>query len=959
MESRFDYIVVGAGSAGCVVASRLSEDPACRVLLLDAGPDSAPQAHAVTEQELSWIRRPALFQYMQDSRLDWSYWTEPQPGLGGRSVFTPRGKVVGGSSTFIAGLFVRGDRADFDGWAHQGNTGWSYQEVKPYFLRSERNLRQGISREYHNTKGPLTVSDLPSLSAATRTYLAACRDLGYRPNDDFNGPDQEGFGVYQFYVDDQGRRVNSANGYLTADVRSRPNLYIRDHSVVERLLVSPERGSARATGVRLLDRSDGGRTAVELTVRREVILSAGALDSPRLLMLSGIGPREELDRHGIPVVHVLPGVGRNLHDHLVVPTGYLYRPGTAPREVIGSAIDGGMFLKSNSGLAAPDLQFVFNHALLGPPGDILPIGFQLVPVMLHPWSRGRVRLLSPFPFAPPMIDAGYLSDPRDLPVLMNAMRHTLRILHHGAFDAIRGDRIPEAPAPPANASDREIEDYIRRSATSLFHPAGTCRMGPAGDPNAVVDPELRVCGVEGLRVVDASVMPTITSGNLHTPTVMIGEKGADMISRRAGAGAATSAVVPSPFSFPPGVFPPGVAPETYRNREVTRLLEQAAYLSIFSIHNPSRPNIPIPSPRDPGRLIGVEVHEDLHRFDVGIEPPGCTGGLRASKRVGEPVATVQIRWLVIPDDFNAGPGRVPPPTELDPTRSQRFAMLDGRLSFQDRAQSGFRAFGTGRTFPVLVGGRPQLRIGAVIDILEGFGQFQGLPGTVCVNGYITPPQGLALNLLLRFVDATGRLRTSSQLKPPQEIPDPDPESVFLFVLGEVDPDHPTTIQQASAEGIRASVHERLRLIRVGFDMGSPRGIRSRTEKGLVVGTLRGTLQFNPNDPNPVTPIRTTDGVFTFFDQRGRTVATLNANIVEGRAFRTALPGAPLPVFRFGGFGSFLGGTGPFRDAIGMISLNAAISVFPRTLSNLYVLRVSDPDGRFRARLREAWPLTQR
>jgi choline dehydrogenase len=957
MESRFDYIIVGAGSAGCVIASRLSEDPGCRVLLLDAGPDSAPQAQEVTEQELSWIRRPALFQYMQDSRLDWRYWTEPQPELGGRSVFTPRGRVIGGTSTFIAGLFVRGDRADFDGWARQGNAGWSYQEVKPYFLRSERNLRQGISREYHNATGPLAVSDLPSLSNATRAYLAACRDLGYRPNDDFNGPDQEGFGIYQFYVDGQGRRVNSASGYLTTEVRSRPNLSIRDHSVVERLLVSPGRNSARTTGVRLLDRNEGGRVAVELTARREVILSCGAIDSPRLLMLSGIGPREELDRHGIPAVHVLPGVGRNFHDHLVVPTGYLYRPGTEPREVIGSAIDGGMFLRSTAGLSAPDLQFVFNHALLGPPGEILPIGFQLVPVMLHPWSRGCIRLLSPFPFAPPMIEAGYLTDPRDLPVLMNAMRHTLRVLHHGAFDAIRGSKIPEAPAPAANAGDRELEDYIRRSATSLFHPAGTCRMGPPGDPGAVVDPELRVHGVEGLRIVDASVMPALTSGNAHTPTVMIAEKASDLIRRGWGGAGRRGASVPRvalpPGAFPPGAFPPGANPETYQLDKVTGLVEAASYLPIFSRNDPSRPNIPIPSPNHPDRVIGVEVHEELHRFEVEVGRPTQEGGLRATKRVGEPVASVQIRWMVIPDDFEPTPGCQPPPTELDPTRPQRFTMLDGRLTFHDRDRSGFRAFGTGRTFPVMTPVGPQLRIGAVIDVLEGFGKFRGLPGTICVNGYIEPPQGLALNFILRFADLSCRLRAGSPLAAPREETDLDPHTAFLFFLGEVDPARPTRIVGQSPEGIQAEVHERLRLVRLGFDAATPEGIRSRSCKGPVVGTLRGMLRFNPFDPRPSTPIQTTDGEFTFCDRRGP-VATLNANIVEGRAYRTSLPGAPMPVFRFGGFGPFLGGTGVFRDAVGMMSLNAAISVFPRTLSNLYVLRATDPDGRFRARCREAW-----
>jgi hypothetical protein len=407
-----------------------------------------------------------------------------------------------------------------------------------------------------------------------------------------------------------------------------------------------------------------------------------------------------------------------------------------------------------------------------------------------------------------------------------------------------------------------------------------------------------------------------------------------------------------PLAFLPQV-PKGADPETYQLDRVSRLLQKAAYFSIFSMPDPAQPDIPIPSPSNPNALIGVEVHEQLHRFELEVDPPTPDGCIRARKRIGQAVARVQIRWMVIPDEFQAGPGLVPPPTELDPGRSQRFAMLDGQMTWRDRAGSGFKAFGTGRTFPVMVGGKPQLRLGAVIDILEGFGRFRGLPGTISVNGYITPPQGLALNFILRFADPEGRLRATSTIAPLRPVADPDPDTVFLMVLGEVDPDHPTTIEQTSA-GLRASVHERLRLVRIGFDLGGAQGVRSRTSEGPLVGTLSGTLLFNPFDPNPVTPIQTLDGLFTFFDRRGRTVATLKANIVEGRGFRTTLPGAPGPIYRFGGFGPFLGGTGVFQDAVGMISLNAAISVFPRTLSNSYVLRVSDPDGRFRASCARTW-----
>jgi hypothetical protein len=348
------------------------------------------------------------------------------------------------------------------------------------------------------------------------------------------------------------------------------------------------------------------------------------------------------------------------------------------------------------------------------------------------------------------------------------------------------------------------------------------------------------------------------------------------------------------------------------------------------------------------------VNEDLHRFDIAVRCP-TKEGFPVDNRIGEAVAGVHIRWMVIPDSFEAAPGREPPPTELDPTCSQRFAMLDGQMTFRDRKASGFRAFGTGRTFPIQVAGQPQLRIGAVINILEGLGSFAGLEGTVVVNGYITPPNGLALSFILRLVDPAGRLRAKSTLAPLSVVPNSDPDTVFLTFLGQPDPDRPTTLNVASDSRVLGSeVHELLRLVHVNFDLGSGSGVRSRTAEGPVVGTLSGTLSFNPADPRTVAPIQTTNGLFTFFDRRGCPVGILRANVVEGRAFRTILPGAPLPVFRFGGFGPFLGGTGLFADVVGMMSLNAIVSVFPRTLSNLYVFRVSDPEHRFRGACRAAW-----
>lgn len=414
-------------------------------------------------------------------------------------------------------------------------------------------------------------------------------------------------------------------------------------------------------------------------------------------------------------------------------------------------------------------------------------------------------------------------------------------------------------------------------------------------------------------------------------------------------------------SLPPGMpplpptFPKGVNPETYKINEVTHLLREAAYLSIFSMPDSTKPNKPIVSPR--GEMIAVEVNEDLHRFDIRVDQPTAKRGLRAISSVGQRVAEVHIRWTPIPDDFEASPGIEPPPTPLDPTRSQRFAMLDGEFKFDDTNHSGFRGFGTGRTFPALVSGEPQLRIGAVVDILQGYGRLTGFNGTVVVNGYIKPPSGLALSLMVRIPDPSGKLRSGSSFSPLREIPDPDPNTVFLVFLGETNPDEPTTLNIGPAgQMLGSNVHERLRLVDISLDVKGRRGIRTSTTTGPIVGKLDGTLLFNPLGPPTGAPVpfQTQNGVFNFFDRDGKTVGTLKANIVEGRAFQTQFAGAPMPVFRFGGFGPLIEGTGQFRDVVGMMSLNAVVSVFPRTLSNLYLLRISDPDGTFRSRANKSW-----
>jgi hypothetical protein len=411
-------------------------------------------------------------------------------------------------------------------------------------------------------------------------------------------------------------------------------------------------------------------------------------------------------------------------------------------------------------------------------------------------------------------------------------------------------------------------------------------------------------------------------------------------------GGAATVAAPGPM---PG-FPEGVDPETYKVEEVTDLLKRAAYLSIFSVPDPQTKNERVPiNPLLPFLLAGVNVHESLHRFDVQMQPPAAGRGLRAANRTGEPMARVSIRWRVIPERFEAGPGREPPSTILNPMASQRFCMLDGHMSYLDAPGSGFRGFGCGRTFPCEEGGKKRLNVGAVVEVLEGFGRFAGLQGVFCINGFIDPPDHLALNMIGRFMDPEGTLAATGPLDELVPVEDGDPSSVFLSLLGEVDRDHPVSlVHDAEGHVIGSRVFERLRLVHVGADLDGGKGVRSRVEEGPLVGTVTAQLFFNPLDPRPVAPIRTTAGVFTFVDGDGKVLGSVDADMVEGRAFRTPLAGAPTPVFRFAGVGPITGGSGAFAGAVGMMSMNSAISVFPRTLSNLYVLRLHDPDGRYRA-----------
>lgn len=379
-----------------------------------------------------------------------------------------------------------------------------------------------------------------------------------------------------------------------------------------------------------------------------------------------------------------------------------------------------------------------------------------------------------------------------------------------------------------------------------------------------------------------------------------------------------------------------------------RVLKKGAYFPLFSVHNPQKRNVPMPSSTNPNSIIGMQVFEELHRFRIDAERPTCSLGIRSSNCLGSAAAHVEIDWRVIPDSFVANPDHLPPETELDPTRSQRFAMYNGKFTWMDRDQSAFHGFGAGRTFPAMVEGTPRLYIGAVVEILDGCGKLRGIQGNAVVNGFITPPYDVALNIVVRAVDPTGRLKAHEALPPFRSIGDADPSNTFMALLGEPDPENPIVLDtKPDGRVVGADVHELLRLVHLGFEVTGPGGMRSLTVEGPIVGSLAFRLQFDSADPRVPTPFKTSDAVFTFFDRERNPVGTLNANIVEGRGFATTLEGAPQPVVRVVGFGPFLGGTGQFAGTEGMLSINGIISIPARTPSIMYVLRVQDLKKKFR------------
>jgi choline dehydrogenase len=503
----YDYIVIGAGSAGCVLAARLSESGAAQVLLLEAGgPDANPDIHIPANAWRVWMTED-----------DWWLPTAPQAGAADRVLYLPRGKVLGGSSSINAMIYVRGNRADYDHWAYLGNVGWDYEGVLPYFKKSEDYW--GGAGRHHGAGGPLTVSRIHNPNPLTEAFLDAGRALGFEGNDDFAGESSLGVGLCDLTVSD-GRRCSAAGAFLRPAM-NRANLTVVTRAHVRRLLIE----GGRCLGVEY--ESDGVLRRADARV--ETILSAGAFGSPKLLMLSGVGDAAQLQPLGIPVVQNLPGVGKNLQDHfLTFVIHEAKKPIPPPRYNI---LEAHLFGKTDSRLIGPDHQPLFMN--VAPPLPYLDIpanAYALAPGIIRPVSRGEARLTSLDPDAPMHIDPGYLREEKDVNALVHSLEVSREILNHAAFAEWRKGEVW-----PRETDKASLRRYVREVSETYHHHAGTCRMGV--DAASVVDPELRVYGVAGLRVADASIMPDVVSGNTNAPSVMIGEKAADMILAAANGGA--------------------------------------------------------------------------------------------------------------------------------------------------------------------------------------------------------------------------------------------------------------------------------------------------------------------------------------------------------------------------------------------------------------------------------------
>jgi choline dehydrogenase len=529
----YDYIIIGAGSAGCVLANRLSTNPSINVLLLEAGgKDSHPLIHV-----------PGGYSMLHHSKVDWNcYYTTPQKFLQGRKIYHPRGKVLGGSSSTNAMVYVRGQREDYDSWHELGCKGWSYEEVLPYFKQSEHN--EQFENEYHAKGGPLNVTEATWYHTQVGdAFIKACVQKGLPLNHDVNGAHQEGAGWLQ-YTMKKSKRQSTAAAFLKPALK-RPNLTIVTGAVCKNLIFQ----HTRVIGVDFMTQSSKTLTA---RAKCEVIVSAGAFESPKILMLSGIGSKEELSKHNIELKLELEGVGKNLHDHLFYPVSSLARVRTnnhyVPMHMQALALgqyyltksgplsigplEAVAFFKSTPQETRPDIQFQFTPTQPGNDYtfDIFDIktfpktnGYTILPTQVRPKSRGTLSLASNDPQAVPIIDPAYLTNEDDRKVMVSACKHALETLNQPAFDAYRINN----HMPPSQLSDDDLLEHIQRSAECVYHPVGTCKMGV--DEMAVVDPTLKVVGTENLRVVDASVMPIISSGNTNAPVIMIAEKAADMI----------------------------------------------------------------------------------------------------------------------------------------------------------------------------------------------------------------------------------------------------------------------------------------------------------------------------------------------------------------------------------------------------------------------------------------------
>jgi choline dehydrogenase len=521
----YDYVVVGGGSAGCVVASRLSEDAQRSVLLLEAGGEDSKQE----------IHVPAAFSKLFKSEVDWAYYTEPEPHANHRKLYWPRGKMLGGSSSINAMIYIRGNRRDYDQWAALGNEGWSFNDVLPYFKKAQHQER-GAS-EYHGVGGPLNVAELRDPNPLSQAFIDASIELGIPRNPDFNGAEQDGVGYYQV-TQKNGQRCSTAVAYLKP-ARSRANLVVTTHAQATRLLFDGK----RVIGVAYQQHGE----AKEARANKEVIVCGGAINSPQLLLLSGIGAAAQLQAHGINVVMDLPGVGQNLQDHPAFAVTYrcaqpitlasaetivnllkflLFKKGPLTSNIAES----GSFVKTKPDLAMPDLQYHFapvyfmEHGFENPPKEH---GFTLGVTLLHPQSRGQITLRSSDPLAPAKIEGNYFSDDgADLNTMVEGVKLARKIAQAQAFTPYRSHEVWPGSD---KTSDAAIADFVRAHFQTLYHPVGTCKMGR--DPLAVVDDHLRVHGVEGLRVADASIMPTLVGGNTNAPTIMIGERVADFIRK--------------------------------------------------------------------------------------------------------------------------------------------------------------------------------------------------------------------------------------------------------------------------------------------------------------------------------------------------------------------------------------------------------------------------------------------